>query len=68
MKKRGLRLFVPLLLMKGDNREKIALVDDDVDILEIFAHFINFFGYVPLFLFQNPGETLRKIPDKSPAP
>ena len=47
--------------------EKIALVDDDADILEVFTHFINFFGYIPL-PFQNPQEALKKIPEENPPP
>ena len=47
--------------------EKIALVDDDPDILEVFTQFIEVFGYVPL-PFQDPLEALKKIPAESPAP
>ena len=47
--------------------EKIALVDDDPDILEVFTQLIAFFGYVPL-PFQDPQEALKKIPAENPAP
>ncbi len=47
--------------------EKIALVDDDPDILEVFTQFIAFFGYSPL-PFQDPQEALKKIPAENPAP
>jgi CheY-like chemotaxis protein len=47
--------------------EKIALVDDDPDILEIFAHFIKLFGFIPI-PFQNPVEALKMIPEEDPVP
>jgi two-component system, OmpR family, phosphate regulon response regulator PhoB len=47
--------------------EKIALVDDDPAILEVFTYFIDSFGYQPL-PFQDPVEALKKIPDEEPAP
>jgi len=47
--------------------EKIALVDDDPDILEIFTHFIKVFGYIPL-PFQDPVNALKMIPEEDPAP
>ena len=47
--------------------EKIALVDDDPVILEVFTHFIELFGYVPL-PFLNPVEAIKKIPEEDPAP
>ncbi len=47
--------------------EKIVLVDDDPDILEIFTHFIKLFGYIPL-PFQNPVEALKMIPKEDPVP
>jgi len=47
--------------------EKIALVDDDPDILEIFTQFVALFGYHPL-PFLNPLDALEQLPEEKPAP
>ncbi len=47
--------------------ERIALVDDNPDILEIFTQLVRIFGYIPL-PYQDPLDALKQLPEESPAP
>jgi len=45
--------------------EKIAIVDDDSAILEVFSQILSVFGYQPC-PYNNPLEALSRIPQEKP--
>jgi len=47
--------------------EKIAVVDDDPSIVEVFSHMLTVFGYQPC-PFIDPEEALDRIPREDPLP
>jgi CheY-like chemotaxis protein len=47
--------------------EKVAIVDDDSTIVDVFSHMLSFYGYEPS-PYTDPSEALAKIPHEDPLP